>query len=656
MSKDFVSVGPHRRAFPKRKFADGGTSAADRDIDPGTMEVLPYYGKGPETMETLPYYGKEPETMELLPNPPKAQPVTPASPEAPEAIPQPAPENTLPTSPAVKPRLPPKPTSSSSNDTSAWLRALSGAALGGGLGVGALSGAALGLLLPLIWKNKKQQTTTTDTNKAAKGGPIGASMAGKRTMKFQAGGITPIDNPDIGASLSGMQRNLGIAPGGKLPPPSKDDLFRMGLPSVDAYNKLISGASTDFGGPMSTAPGLRGTTESMARLMGNDPATGRQLPGVGRGAMAGGPPQGMGPGAGAANSITPLSGGAPGSDLNRQAMIAAGPPPGGPQSQLARMGPMGGPPAGMGPMGTLSAAGMGPMGPPPGMVGMGPMGPPAGGRAGMGPMGVPPPGGMGPMGGPPPGGMAGLGAPVGAAAGGPPGGMAGMGPMGVPPMGVPPPGGMPGMGAPGQGLPPEMIAALLQRIQAGGLGPGSPQSQFQGMGLPPGGLPPVGAADGGPVNYRKGGAVFGNESQSAEDLPPAPVKKGRPVFTRKPKGPAISIAIASKKPVVPTPSPYDSEPAPPPMAKGGEIAAKAKAKGGEIKKAKGGECDDKMAKGGPAIKKAKGGVTKLAAGGAAKQRRNFPNTQSPPPKRLAAGGKVRGCGAAIKGCTFSGCF
>jgi hypothetical protein len=45
----------------------------------------------------------------------------------------------------------------------------------------------------------------------------------------------------------------------------------------------------------------------------------------------------------------------------------------------------------------------------------------------------------------------------------------------------------------------------------------------------------------------------------------------------------------------------------------------------------------------------------MAAGGAAKQRKGFPDT-NPIPKRLAKGGKVRGCGAATKGCTFSGIY
>lgn len=65
-------------------------------------------------------------------------------------------------------------------------------------------------------------------------------------------------------------------------------------------------------------------------------------------------------------------------------------------------------------------------------------------------------------------------------------------------------------------------------------------------------------------------------------------------------------------------------------------------------KAKGGECDDKKMRRG-------GACDKMAAGGAAKQRKHFPNTIAPP-KRMATGGGVRGCGAATKGCKFSGIY
>jgi hypothetical protein len=84
-------------------------------------------------------------------------------------------------------------------------------------------------------------------------------------------------------------------------------------------------------------------------------------------------------------------------------------------------------------------------------------------------------------------------------------------------------------------------------------------------------------------------------------------------------------------------------PGAPGMKKGGKAKAKAKKKAKGGKMAKGGECKDKM-----------------ATGGAAKQRRGFPNTQAPPKKvsaaKYAKGGKVRGCGIAERGTRFSGIY
>ena len=116
--------------------------------------------------------------------------------------------------------------------------------------------------------------------------------------------------------------------------------------------------------------------------------------------------------------------------------------------------------------------------------------------------------------------------------------------------------------------------------------------------------------------------------------------KGKTVLTRRPKLPKISIAVVNKKNPVPTPAPYDDvePPAPPsPLAKaaGGKIAAAA-----PIQKSEGGKCEEK----------------KMAAGGVAKLRKGFPNTNAKPAKKFAQGGRVRGCGAATKGCTFAGIF
>jgi hypothetical protein len=112
-------------------------------------------------------------------------------------------------------------------------------------------------------------------------------------------------------------------------------------------------------------------------------------------------------------------------------------------------------------------------------------------------------------------------------------------------------------------------------------------------------------------------------------------------------GPAPSLASAPVIPAAPAGPPPAPIGPPPGMAEGGEVHGKnckceecAKRIGGAIKKAKGGECD------------------KMAAGGVAKVRRGFPNTNKAPGrmKRFAKGGAVRGSGAATKGTRFSGIF
>jgi len=144
--------------------------------------------------------------------------------------------------------------------------------------------------------------------------------------------------------------------------------------------------------------------------------------------------------------------------------------------------------------------------------------------------------------------------------------------------------------------------------------------------------------------YRKGGKVadrqWGGEDKAEE---PVAKKKGGKVLVKKPAGkPKVSIAVALKKPTS-TPSPYDYEDsegtapspgpgpaaaaAPPPMKKGGKFG---------LRKNKGGSCE------------------KMAAGGAAKVRKGFPNTKGT--KKMAHGGKVRGCGIAKRGTSFSGVF
>jgi hypothetical protein len=125
----------------------------------------------------------------------------------------------------------------------------------------------------------------------------------------------------------------------------------------------------------------------------------------------------------------------------------------------------------------------------------------------------------------------------------------------------------------------------------------------------------------GGVLRRKPKAVKAAKAKSApqpppDDTEPLPTAAGAPNL-----GPALGASM-----------PPPVAPGPPGMAKGGKCDDKDK-----DGMAKGGECD------------------KMAAGGAAKQRRKFPNT-TPPPKKFASGGGVRGCGAAERGTKFSGIY
>jgi hypothetical protein len=393
-------------------------------------------------------------------------------------------------------------------------------------------------------------------------------------------------------------------------------------------------------GPMATAPGIGGMTTDMAQLFGVNPATGMADPGARQQAMgrlmalnaAAAPGAGGGPPPGA---IQPLAGGpgAPGMQNAALAGMNAPPPPGG-----ASLGALGGPPPPM---------------PPPGMGAASSLGPPAGAPgmqnaalAGM----------LGGMGGPPPGGP-GMQNALAAMQGGPP-------PM--PPLGggasfAPMPN--PGLGAPGGfgGPAPGAMGYMGRRGLPAGAGLGTSMRPAR--------------------PYKKGGAI--DVEKSADGLPPALVKKAKGVLTRKPKGPAVSIAILNKKkPPVPTPSPYDMEdegsPAPM-MAKGGKFIQSAIKKPGALHKQLGVPQGQKIpakklaaaaGKGGKlgqrarfaqtlkGLHKNKGGkCDKMAAGGAAKQRKGFPNTEAPSkPKTFASGGKVRGCGVAQRGCGFSGIY
>src|SRR5215831_8283162 len=300
-------------------------------------------------------------------------------------------------------------------------------------------------------------------------------------------------------------------------------------------------------------------------------------------------------------------------------------------------------------------------------------------------------------------------------------GMGGVPPTGPAPAGIVPGAPPPGAGANFAAPAPQMGGSILGGLIGGGAGappaPAGPPAgaglagPVPGMPLPPGGMPPMMPPGAG---FAKGGAVaedgdtpakkarsdrqWGQHKKAAEDIPEAPEKKAKGgVLKRKPKAPKMAKA---KEPV-PTPSPYDTQgpggtpvtgppPAvappvpgpmagPPGMAKGGKWIQGAIKKPGALHQQLGVPQGEKIpakklaaaaGKGGKlgqrarlaqtlkGMHKNKGGkCDKMAAGGVAKVRKGFPNTNPKPgPKKFAEGGKVRGCGVATKGCGFSGIY
>jgi hypothetical protein len=161
----------------------------------------------------------------------------------------------------------------------------------------------------------------------------------------------------------------------------------------------------------------------------------------------------------------------------------------------------------------------------------------------------------------------------------------------------------------------------------------------------------------GPMGFAEGGSVstFDSTKAAPGNLPThsgkAKLAKGG-VLRRKPK------AVKAKLAAAPQPPPDDDAEAPvglpaaapgPPLP-GGMPGPPGMKKGGKF--AKGGKCVSDTDKDG--MKKG-GECDKMAAGGAAKQRRKFPNTISPP-KKMASGGHVRGAGIAQRGTNFSGIY
>lgn len=198
-------------------------------------------------------------------------------------------------------------------------------------------------------------------------------------------------------------------------------------------------------------------------------------------------------------------------------------------------------------------------------------------------------------------------------------------------------------------------------------------------------------ANGGAIDgdkpVRKADRKWAASDRVAEDLPIKGERKakGGVLHRRPPK-----VKAQKKEASVPTPSPYDYEsdpapallasPPPPPgpgMKKGGKWIGKAIKKPGALHEDLGVAKDKpipakKLAKAAKekgkvgararlaetlrGLRKNKGGECKdkMAAGGAAKQRKGFPKTLAPLKK--AEGGRIRGCGAATKGCNFSGIY
>jgi hypothetical protein len=156
--------------------------------------------------------------------------------------------------------------------------------------------------------------------------------------------------------------------------------------------------------------------------------------------------------------------------------------------------------------------------------------------------------------------------------------------------------------------------------------------------------------------YKKGGVVgdeiegpraknrpdrqWGNVGKAAEDLPPMVEKKakGGKVKKRAPFGKGVP---SKKTPPVPMVTDDDMGTPPPAMA--------AVPPGPPVGPPPVGPAPVGMAEGGECKKMAEGGVAKL--------RRGYPNTKGTAKvKKMAAGGSVRGCGAAKKGKGFSGIY
>lgn len=657
MSKDFVTVATHRRAFPKRKFADGGVNANS--------------GDNWEAERRRELYGFDPGSVEM-------RGINSAEMAAPLAVP-----NTIP-SPSPVPMVsargsasraapdssvtPASPTLAQSGSVGPPVNPTANASVGGG---GSNSPAAP---KPIDWKQiaqnamaTKQPATPTNQLASIAGGALGTYLKNRNTQKDA---LTSADQGQV-ASPGALVRRRGTAGedsiadntggGGEVEPNLSRPAGMAGRnldSGVDLSGVDLSDLAPEWGpdmaggfakgGEVSPSQGMNQRRTRPMRPSTPTPApapaappTGSSLQGLPAGAGPGGPPPGGPPPRTPQEVNAAIRGFMPGwTGPGAPSMTgpAAGGPPPGPGPSFGAMPPGGGsPPAamGMGPGGPSNAQLAAASAPPPSM------------GAQLGPMAGPPPSG------PPP-------------AGPPPGG-ASLGPMAGPPPGGPPPGGPPPAGPPAQSFGAMAPGAVNpQAAQQAAMQAAIAQQQAQ-LGRPPG------MKKGGAVEDADGNSLraktsrdrqWGDVGKAAEDLPPEKKAKGGKVKHKAPFGKGAPPKKKVVRPPVPMVTDEDMDlndgmptqaagpAAPPPGPPPGPPPA-----GPPPGMNKGGKCD-KMAKGGGVEEKGKtkGKAVKMAAGGVAKLRRGFPHTIKKPSKKFAKGGSVRGCGIATKGKNFSGVY
>ena len=503
-------------------------------------------------------------------------------------------------------------------------------------------------------------------------------MQGMRPKRFQVGGFNPAPAPtpqQLAAMRAQQDVWMNQPASGVMGPSQLAQMAQANALSRAANPGVLPGGLNPFGG------------------------LGQPVPTGAGGAM------GMPPAGGAGTSA--FSGGAPGNALGAAPGLN---PAAIQQALMMRRGMAGGPPAQGGPAGAPMTAwpalrGM-PGGMPPGLAAT--QGIPPGLMGGFPP---PAPVGMGALPGGIPPGLAGTqGISPGLAAGFPPPALAGMGAPGA----LPPPSsglGAPLAAAPPLGAPLGGVAGMGRPFARGGAvdedaGEKKPlKRKFGGAAK---------AAEDIPVPAKKArGGVLKRRPPKPPAAPKAPRAPKAPTPTPSPYDMDQTAALSpAAGPGPGLPPGLAGPPGPPGMAKGGKwiqgaikkpgalhaqlgvpqgekIPAKKLAKaaqaGGKLgqrarlaqtlkgfKKAKGGMCEDcgkvhsgscKMAGGGKVSKfdstadlQGKNErPAKYAAGGAAKQRKHFPNT-IPPPKKMAKGGTVRGYGIAERGRNFSGIY